>query len=134
MSLNFTHSCLFQAKLSSWGFNTGSFLLPIVIPASQIALSGNYQGAVFILSSGKKEIFITVSTAVSQELLVSQLSDLATSLECTIQWHISEWWASSARSSTGKNGEWFSRLSLNALSLFMVFHNHYCIFIPLGIM
>lgn len=41
--------------------------LPITIPANWIALSGNYQGAVFILASCKEEIFITISTAASQE-------------------------------------------------------------------
>lgn len=55
------HSCLSQAKLSISRFNMGNFLLPIIIPVSQIPLSGNYQGAVFILNSGKKEIFITCS-------------------------------------------------------------------------
>lgn len=133
MSVLEFHSCLSQAKLSISHFNMGNFLLPIIIPVSQIALSGNYQGAVFILNSGKKEFFITMFTAASQELLFSQLWDLGTSFECTIQWHISEWWGSSASTSTRKNGDWFSPLSLNALSLFMFFHSHYCIWIPLGI-
>lgn len=36
-------------------------------PVSQIALSGNYQDVVFILTSVKKDIFISISTAASQE-------------------------------------------------------------------
>lgn len=55
MSVLEFHSYLLQTKLSTSRFNMGNFLLPIIIPASQIALSGNYQGTVFILSSGRKK-------------------------------------------------------------------------------
>lgn len=85
MSLNFIPTCYKQnypPGILTWGIFC--YLL-YIIPASHIVLSGNYQGAVFILSSGKKEIFITMSTTASQEWLVSQLSDLATSFEGTIQ-------------------------------------------------
>lgn len=90
--------------------------LPTLIPVIQIALSGNYQGAVFILTSVKEGIFISMSTAARQAWLVSQLSNLSTSFKCTIQWHFSKRWASASWIHWRKQAQ-FSPLSLNVLLL-----------------
>lgn len=87
MPLNFTPA-LCEQNLPHVKISSG--LSPTVIPASQISLSGNYQGAVFISASHKEEIWITMATAASEKWLVSQLSDLSTSFERTMQWHISK--------------------------------------------
>lgn len=130
MPLNFTPAC--EQNLPH--VTTSGGLLPIIMPASQIALSCNYQGAIFILTSCKEWIFITVSTVASQEWLVSQLSNLSTSFECTIQWHISKWQASWASYIHWKKWRVIQSSQPKWTLPFMLFLNRYCIWIPPGIM
>lgn len=127
------HSCLW-AKSSSCYNIRWTLLSPIIMPASQIALSCNYQGAIFILTSCKEWIFITMSTAASQEWLVSQLSNLSTSFECTIQWHISKWRASWASYIHWKEWRVIQSSQPKWTLPFMLFLNRYCIWILPGIM
>lgn len=130
MPLNFTPA-LCEQNLPRVKISSG--LSPTVIPASQISLSGNYQGAVFISTSHKEEIWITMATAASEEWLVSQLSDLSTSFECIMQWHISKGWASAASYIHWKKQRVIQSSQPKYTLLFMLVRNHYCMWIPLDI-